>query len=38
MSDREAETLFRKVRWPETGGEPVCSHCGSLDAYDCRVG
>ena len=36
MSDTQAETLFRKVRWPETAGEPVCSHCGSLDAYDCR--
>ncbi len=36
MSDDQAETLFRKVRWPETGGEPVCPHCGGLDAYDCR--
>lgn len=36
MSDAEAETLFRKVRWPSTGGEPVCPHCGGLDAYDCR--
>jgi len=36
MSDKDAETLFRKLRWPETGGEPVCPHCGSIDAYDCR--
>jgi transposase-like protein len=36
MSDREAETLFRKLRWPDTKGEPVCPKCGSLDAYDCR--
>ncbi len=36
MPDDQAETLFRKVRWPETGGEPVCPHCGGLDAYDCR--
>ena len=36
MPDAEVETLFRKVRWPETDGAPVCSHCGSLDAYDCR--
>lgn len=36
MSDAKAETLFRKVRWPETEGDPVCPHCGSLDAYDCR--
>ena len=36
MSNAEAETLFRKIRWSETGGDPVCPHCGSLDAYDCR--
>jgi transposase-like protein len=36
MPDAEVETVFRKVRWPETDGAPVCSHCGSLDAYDCR--
>ena len=36
MSDAEAEETFRKVRWPDTAGEPVCPHCGSLDAYDCR--
>lgn len=33
MSDAEAETAFRKVRWHETAGEPVCPHCGGLDAY-----
>lgn len=36
MSDAEAEILFRKIRWSDTGGEPACPHCGSLDAYDCR--
>src|SRR5438128_139237 len=36
MSDAEAETEFRKVRWPDTDGEPVCPHCGGVDAYDCR--
>ena len=36
MTDEEAETMFRKVRWPETDGAPVCPSCGSLDAYDCR--
>jgi transposase-like protein len=36
MTDQEAETAFRKVRWQETDGAPVCSHCGGLDAYDCR--
>jgi transposase-like protein len=36
MSDAEAEAAFRKVRWPDTDGEPVCPKCGSLDAYECR--
>jgi transposase-like protein len=36
MSDEAAETAFRKVRWSETDGEPVCPICGGLDAYDCR--
>lgn len=36
MSDAEAETLFRKVRWPETDGASVCPQCGGLDAYEFR--
>ncbi len=36
MSDEQAEAVFRKVRWPDTDGDPVCPRCGSLDAYDCR--
>lgn len=36
MSDEEAETVFRNVRWPDTDGAPVCPLCGGLDAYDCR--
>ena len=36
MTDAEAEKIFRKVRWAETDGEPVCPSCGGLDAYDCR--
>jgi transposase-like protein len=36
MSDAEVESMFRKLRWAETDGEPVCPHCGGLDAYDCR--
>lgn len=34
MSDAEAETTFRQIRWPN--GEAVCSHCGSLTVYECR--
>jgi len=36
MTDAEAETAFKRVRWADTNGEPVCPHCGGLDAYDCR--
>src|SRR5665811_2520515 len=36
MKDAEAEMVFRRVRWPDTNGEPVCPHCGGIDAYDCR--
>ena len=36
MSDEEAETTFRQVRWSDTAGEPVCPYCGSLTVYDCR--
>jgi len=36
MSDAEAETFFRGLRWESTNGAPVCSHCGSLDAYEAR--
>lgn len=38
MSVAEAETMFRKVRWPETEGASVCPHCGGLDAYEFRRG
>jgi transposase-like protein len=36
MTDGEAEAEFRRVRWPENNGDPVCPHCGGIDAYDCR--
>lgn len=36
MKDEEAEMAFRAIRWADTEGKPVCSHCGGLDAYDCR--
>jgi transposase-like protein len=38
MTDEEAETTFRKVRWPDTDGAPVCPGCGGLDAYQFRRG
>ena len=36
MSDAEAEATFKRIRWADTNGEPVCPHCGVLDVYDCR--
>lgn len=29
-----AYSTFCKLRWPATDGEPVCPHCGGLDAYN----
>jgi transposase-like protein len=36
MKDADAEIIFRRIRWADTNGEPVCPHCGGTDAYDCR--
>src|ERR1700686_2168575 len=36
MSDSEAENLFLRLRWPQTGGEPLCPRCGCRICYDCR--
>ena len=36
MTDAEAETMFRQVRWPSTSGAPVCPECGGVDAYEFR--
>jgi transposase-like protein len=38
MSDSEAEATFKAIRWPDTQGQPVCPHCGALDAYETRRG
>lgn len=37
MSDEEARVAFRKIRWSETDGEPVCPECGGVDAYDLKT-
>jgi len=37
MSDAEAETTFRAMRWPETNGEPICPECGCVDHYDLKT-
>jgi transposase-like protein len=36
MSDSEAENLFLRLRWPQTGGKPLCPRCGCRICYDCR--
>lgn len=36
MSDKEAATAFRAIRWADTDGEPVCPACGSLEHYDLK--
>lgn len=33
MTDRDAETAFRAVRWPDTNGEPVCPRCSGTAHY-----
>ena len=30
----KAYQTFKRLRWPETDGEPVCPGCGCLDHYD----
>jgi hypothetical protein len=32
--EEKAYTTFRKLRWQETDGEPVCPKCGCLDHYE----
>lgn len=37
MSEDEARTAFRNIRWTETEGAPVCPECGCLDHYDLKT-
>jgi transposase-like protein len=32
--EEKAYATFCEMRWSETGGEPVCAKCGSLDHYN----
>ena len=36
MTDTEAEATLKRIRWVDTDGQAVCSHCGSLTVYECR--
>lgn len=33
MSEADIELLFRKMRWPETDGDPICPICGTFDHW-----
>ena len=37
MTEEAAREMFRKVRWPETDGAPICPQCGCLDHYDLKT-
>lgn len=36
-TEKQAETFFRKIRWADTNGKPVCPRCGSLNHYDLKT-
>ncbi len=37
MSDEEARTAFRNIRWADTDGTPYCPECGCVDHYDLKT-
>jgi transposase-like protein len=36
LSDKEAEAIFRRIRWASNNGDPFCPKCGCTIVYDCR--
>jgi len=36
MSNEEADTMFARIRWPDTSGEPVCPECECRGVYNVR--
>jgi transposase-like protein len=36
MTDLEAETMFKAIRWSATAGKPTCPHCDCPTVYECR--
>lgn len=36
IGEEDAKAIFRKLRWPDTDGEPVCPHCGSHDSWELK--
>lgn len=37
MSEEEAVETFKKIRWADTNGEPVCPCCGSLNHWNMKA-
>lgn len=37
MGEEGAYDLFRKMRWPDTDGGPVCPRCGSVEAFEIKT-
>lgn len=33
MTERQCENYFRKLRWADSDGNPVCANCGSMEHY-----
>ena len=33
LTEKQAENFFRKIRWAETNGRPVCPCCGSTKKH-----
>ena len=36
LSDADVEDVFLRLRWPDTGGKPLCPDCGCAICYACR--
>jgi len=37
MTEKRTHSFFRKLRWANTNGNPVCPCCGSLKHYDLKT-
>jgi len=35
--EEKAFELFCQLRWPETGGTPVCPRCGCCESYNIKT-
>src|SRR5258708_3969210 len=37
MTNEEANNTFKKLRWPDTDGKPVCPRCHSTEVYTLKT-